>query len=282
MLRLCAQHFSESQQQLLTELQVQAIACSATAPQLDPLAKSDREDAIALWLEQHGISDGWQLAPTLVLAGIDEKRLDAFAEQMSAEAMGEALSWVEATLTIAGLVDEVEQSTARISELVKAVKDYSYMDQAPLQEVDLHEGLENTLTVLNYKLKQGVTVRRAYDPNLPSIYACGSELNQVWTNLIDNAINAMNGQGELTLRTLFEHEDVLVEIADNGAAGIPLEIQSRIFEPFFTTKDVGEGTGLGLDIARRIVVQRHNGDIRFFSKPGNTWFQVRLPINRFC
>jgi signal transduction histidine kinase len=154
------------------------------------------------------------------------------------------------------------------------------MDQAAFQEIDVHQGLENTLTILKNKLKHGITVKREYDPSVSRICAYGSELNQVWTNLIDNAIDAMRGQGELRIRTAHEQDNVLVEIADNGP-GIPLAIQSRIFEPFFTTKGVGEGTGLGLDITRRIVVQRHHGDIRFNSREGDTRFQVRLPIKKF-
>lgn len=277
-LSLHNQHFWVTHRQLLTELQQEAMAQVAAAPQLDPLTQSDREDALTDWLEQHEIADAWQLAPTLVSAGIDEERLNTLADQMSLEALGSALVWLEATLTMNTLVNEVDQSTTRISELVKAVKAYSYMDQAPLQEVDLHEGLENTLTILSHKLKYGVTVTRFYDQNIPRICAYGSELNQVWTNLIDNAIDAMNGQGQLSIRTSREHDDVLVEIIDNGP-GIPPAIQCRVFEPFFTTKSVGKGTGLGLDITRRIIMKRHHGNIRLFSEPGNTRFEVRLPIN---
>lgn len=277
-LSLCDRQFSKSQRQLIADLQQEAIAHSTTAPPLDPLTQSDREDALTDWLEEHGIANGWKLAPTLVSAGVDEERLSELDSQISPEALEEALCWLEATLNVAGLVTAVEQSTARLSDLVKAVKAYSYMDQAPLQEVDLHEGLENTLTILNYKLKHGIKVTREYDRSLPRICAYGSELNQVWTNLIDNAIYAMNGQGELKIRTVRECEEVVVEIADNGP-GIPADIQPRIFEPFFTTKGVGEGTGLGLDVARRIVVQRHRGNLRFDSKPGDTRFRVRLPIS---
>jgi len=268
-------NFSRDQQQLLTALQQEAMACKG--PSLDPLAQSDREEALIDWLEQQGIDQGWQLAPTLIAAGVDEARLHALAAQITTNDLAKALTWLEATLTVAELVQEVEQSTARISELVKAIKAYSYMDQAPLQEMDLHQGLENTLTILQHKLKHGITIKREYDRTLPLICAYGSELNQVWTNLIDNAIAAMNAQGELTIRTARDRTDVLVEIADTGS-GIPADIQSRIFEPFFTTKGVGEGSGLGLDVARRIVVQRHKGDIRVSSQPGDTRFQVRLPI----
>ena len=286
LLKLWEQELQEAQRQSIVELQQSALAYRAASPSLDPLEQSDREEALADWLEQYGIPNAWEVAPTLVAAGVDEQRLEAIATQISSNAFTEVLTWLEASLTVTGLVETIEQSTERISELVKAIKAYSYMDRAPLQEVDLHEGLENTLTILNHKLKRGITLKQEYDPNLPRICAYGSELNQVWTNLIDNAIDAIasrspndviNGQGELTIRTKRDHDDVLVEIADNGV-GIPYEIQFRVFEPFFTTKGVGKGTGLGLDIARRIVVQRHKGDIQFFSKPGNTCFQVRLPI----
>lgn len=276
-LNLCDQQFSKTQRQLLTELQQLAIAYSATTPPLDPLTQSDREDALTDWLEEQGIAHAWKIAPTLVAAGVDEERLSELAPTMSPQALEEALFWLEATLNVAGLVNAIEQSTTRISELVKAVKAYSYMDQASLQEIDLHEGLENTLAILNHKLKHGIKVTREYDRSLPRICAYASELNQVWTNLIDNAIYAMNGKGELTIRTAREYENVLVEIIDNGV-GIPPAIQTRIFDPFFTTKEVGEGTGLGLDITRRIVLKKHHGDIRFDSQPGKTRFRVYLPI----
>jgi signal transduction histidine kinase len=197
------------------------------------------------------------------------------------------LSWLEATLSGVGLLQEIKLSSTRISELVTAMKDYSYMDRAPLQEVDVHEGIESTLKILSYKLKQGVVVKREYG-DLPRICAYGRQLNQVWTNLIDNAIDATGGKGNIWIRTSQEGDSpngdnsgsrILVEIADDGT-GIPPDIQPRIFEQFFTTKEVGKGTGLGLDIARRIVVGQHKGDIRFDSQPGNTRFQVRLPIYR--
>jgi len=179
-------------------------------------------------------------------------------------------------LTLKSLTGELQQSTARISELVRAVKAYSYMDQPAMQPVDIHEGIENTLTVLGHKLK-GITVARAFDRTLPRIIAHGGELNQVWTNLIDNAVGALNGSGTITITTLVDGNQVVVEIADNGT-GIPPEIRSRIFEPFFTTKVVGTGTGLGLVICQRIVADRHGGEIEFESKPGDTRFKVRLPI----
>ncbi len=196
---------------------------------------------------------------------------------MESQAFSEAIMWLEATLTMNGLVNEVEQSTSRISELVGAIKNYSYMDRSAIQEIDLHEGLDNTLKILHHKLKYGVEVNKQYGQNIPAISVYGGELNQVWTNLIDNAIDAMDGKGKLTIHTALENNCILVEIIDNGA-GIPTEIQPRIFEPFFTSKGVGKGSGLGLDISRRIVVQQHKGSINFRSQPGKTAFQVRIPI----
>ncbi|MBW4648565.1 MAG: cyclic nucleotide-binding domain-containing protein [Kastovskya adunca ATA6-11-RM4] len=278
-LRLNAECLTTEQLEVLNKIQHQGIVCATTSPQLDPLTRSDREDAIADWLEIHDVNEGWKFAPTFVNAGLDTKQLDTLADCLGADSLSPALTWLEATLASSGLLDEIEQSTARISQLVKAVKAYSYMDQAPLQDIDIHEGIENTLTILAHKLKKGVVVNRQYDQSLPRICAYGSELNQVWTNLIDNAIDATGGKGNIWIRTWRENNCVLVEIADNGT-GIPTEIQSRIFEPFFTTKGVGEGSGLGLDIAYRIVVKRHQGDIRVDSQPGDTRFRVHLPIKQ--
>jgi signal transduction histidine kinase len=261
----------------LLEVQRDALEGASRAQPLDPLTTSDREDEIADWLEQHDVADGWKLAPTLVHAGLDVEWLDGLARRFGGTAPPELLAWLEAGLSVAGMLDEAEQGTARILDLVKAIKAYTYMDQAPLQEIDLHEGLENTLTILGHRLKSGVTVIREYDVNLPRICAYGSQLNQVWTNLLDNAIDAMDGQGIIRIHTARENERVLVEIADNGP-GIPPEVRARIFEPFFTTKDVGQGSGLGLDIVYGIVVDKHHGDIRVLSEPGNTRFEIRLPL----
>lgn len=228
------------------------------------------------WLDDHDIAEGWKLASTLVVAGLDTERLDEVAAKIGTSSLGNVLRWLEATITGSGLLQEVKQSSARISELVKAMKSYSYMDRAPLQEVDIHEGIENTLTILKHKLKHGVTVHREYG-NLPKISAYGNQLNQVWTNLIDNAIDATGGKGQIWIRTTQEGDRIVVEIADNGI-GIAPENRPRIFEQFFTTKEVGKGTGLGLDIARRIIVGQHKGEIRVESQPGNTRFQIRLPI----
>jgi len=229
-------------------------------------------------LREHDIANSWKLASTLVTSGLDISWLENVQENVGDSLLGNVLFWIDVTLQELELLDEIEHSTVRISTLVQAVKDYSYMDQAPLQEIDVHQGIENTLTILSHKLKQGVVVTREYDCDVPRISAYGSELNQVWTNLIDNAIDAMNGQGEIWIRTSCESDFLLVEIADNGP-GIPGEIQAHIFEPFFTTKGVGKGTGLGLHIAYRVVVEQHQGDIRVVSKPGDTRFQVRLPMN---
>jgi signal transduction histidine kinase len=248
----------------------------APAPALDPLARSDREDELAAWLEDRGVDDAWDLAPPLVGAGLDGDRLDPLAAALPPAALGPAVAWLGAGVAVATLVEEVERGTARISDLVGAVKRYSHMDQAPGQDVDVHEGLENTLTMLGHALKD-VEVVRDYDRSLPRIPAYGGELNQVWTNLLDNAVDAMGGRGRIALRTARENDRVLVEIGDDGP-GIPPESRDRIFEPFFTTKGVGDGTGLGLDISRRIVVGHHGGDLRVESRPGETRFQVRLPI----
>ena len=211
-------------------------------------------------------------------SGLDAQRLEKVVEHIPTDLLGSVLAWLNASLTGIGLLSEIQQNSAQISDLVRAIKEYSYMDQAPLQEVDVHKGLDNTLVILKHKLKDGVMVTREYDRSLPRISAYGSELNQVWINLIDNAIDAMGGQGRIWVRTWRENDCVLIKIADDGP-GIPPEIQPRIFEPFFTTKGVGEGTGLGLVTSYRFIVGMHRGDISVFSKPGDTYFQVRLPIN---
>jgi signal transduction histidine kinase len=291
LLNHCEELFPVAPRQLLIQVQQSALHHLSQGIRLTPLEQSDREDSLTDWLDQHGLTDGWQLAPTLVAAGIQQNQLSQLAAQLDPEAFTEALHWLTDTLTLVGLANEVEQSTSRISELVKAVKAYSYMDQAPLQDIDLHEGLDNTLTILNHKLKYSITVRRDYDPNLPRICAYGSELNQVWTNLLDNAIDALKDAADkanpsastasspptIWIRTTQTHNLAQVEISDNGP-GISPDVQSRIFDPFFTTKGVGKGTGLGLDIVRRIVTQRHRGTVRVFSEPGQTRFVVCLPL----
>jgi signal transduction histidine kinase len=246
------------------------------APPLDSLARSDREDVLTRWLEEHEIPEGWRLASTFVGAGLDSAWLAALTGNLAPQSHSAALNWLDARLTLHSLLKLVDQSTGRISELVKAIKSYSHMDESPMQEVDVHEGIESTLTMLGYKLKN-VQVVRAFDRSAPRIMAFGSELNQVWTNLIDNAVDAVDGSGKICIGTFVEDNQLIVEIVDNGR-GIPPEIQSRIFEPFFTTKGVGSGTGLGLIISNRIIADRHGGEIEFESKPGETRFKVRLPL----
>ena len=243
---------------------------------LDPLERGDREDEIAGWLENHGVRQAAQLATNLVDAGFEHSCLEQIASAFPPDAIDDVLTRVSASLLVGRLANEIEHSTGRISDLVQAIKEYSHMDQMPQQEVDIHQGLENTLLILRNRLKQGISIARDYDRTLPKVCARPGELNQVWTNLVNNAIDAMSGKGELRIRTARELDKVLVEIGDSGP-GIPPEIQKRIFEPFFTTKGVGEGLGLGLDTVYRIV-RNHHGDIRFDSRPTDTRFQVRLPL----
>lgn len=261
----------------LTQLQEQLVARAAAPQPLDPLARSDREEALAAWIEAQEIDEGWRLAPALVTAGVDSEQLEALRKRLGGDRLEHALTWLEGMLTVHALLNTIEHSTGRICQLVSAVKEYSYMDRSAIQDVDVHEGLESTLTIMSYKLRD-VDVTRNYAPDLPHITAHGSRLNQVWTNLIDNAVDAMNGQGELEVSTWLDDEMVVVEIADNGP-GIPKEIQPRIYEPFFTTKDVGQGTGLGLETVYHIVTQEHQGEIRLESEPGNTRFRIYLPTN---
>jgi len=246
------------------------------APDLDHIERSDRADKIATWLQARGAETPWELAPTFVRADVDIAWLEELTGKLPAESHADALGWLESRLNLKLLLSQIEQSTGRIAELVKAMKDYSYMGQSPMLEVDIHQGLESTLTMLGHKLKN-VTLVRAFDRSIPRIAAYGSELNQVWTNLIDNAIDAVNGTGKICVGTCQEDNQLVVEIVDNGP-GIPAEVQSHMFEPFYTTKPVGSGTGLGLIISNRIVADRHGGEIEFESKPGETRFKVRLPI----
>jgi signal transduction histidine kinase len=242
----------------------------------DEFARVEREEAIQGWLEERKVQDAWKLAPLLAEANLSDAQLTRFAS-IAGTAAGAELLRFATLLEMDRIADELETSTARISDLIKAIKEYSYMDQAPLQEVDIKKSLETTLTIMHHKLKRGITVKREYSPDVPLVMAYGSELNQVWTNLIDNAADAMKDKGTLTIRSSRENEYVLVEVVDSGP-GIPPEILSRIFEPFFTTKGVGEGTGLGLDVAYRIV-QKMRGLITVKSEPGNTRFSVRIPIH---
>jgi signal transduction histidine kinase len=279
----------------------------ANAPALGPLETSDLEDALTEWLDEHDVGNSWQLAPAFVQAGIGPDKLERIAGAVTdaagaaggagaggagagaggagagasgAGAGGElagALRWLADTIETEQLLNEITDSVARISSLVGAAKQYSQLDRAPYQVVDIHELLDSTLAMLAAKIGDGITVVRDYASDLPRVPAFPGELNQVWTNLIDNAVSAMSGSGTLTIRTALDRDKLLVEFADTGP-GVPPEIQGRIFEPFFTTKPVGQGTGLGLDISYRIVVQRHHGDLRVESQPGDTRFRVWLPL----
>ena len=244
---------------------------------LSPLEVSDREEEVLSWLDAHGIEDGWETSAVLVSAGATVGQLDSVANRFASDALSPALEWLENALAARDLVGTVASSSSSISELVGVVKSYSYMDRAPVQNVDIHQGIDDAIALLGHKLKLGITVVREFDRELPRIGTRGSELNQVWTNLIDNAIGALGTSGTITVRTSGDDEGLSVEIEDDGP-GIPAEIRSRIFEPFFTTKQVGDGTGLGLDVVRRIVTGRCGGQIDLRSEPGQTVFRVRVPV----
>ena len=260
----------------LVELQQRAAERVAKAPSLDPMETSDREDEVSDWLEDHGCTEAWQLAPVFVQGGLYTDWLEEVQATVGDDMLEPALRWLNYTVETELLMNEIEDATTRVSTLVGAAKQYSQLDRAPFQVVDVHDLLSSTLLMMSAKLK-GVKIVKNYDKTLPKIPAYAAELNQVWTNLIDNAASAMHGTGTLTIRTARDGDNLLVEIGDTGP-GIPREIQKRIFEPFFTTKPVGEGTGLGLDIAWRIVANKHHGDLRVESVPGDTRFTVRLPL----
>jgi signal transduction histidine kinase len=242
----------------------------------DPITQNDLEEAMATWMESHGLDDAWRVAPTFVAAGLTVEQLNEAAARLEDRLLCDLLLWVEGTLTGIGLLRSIEQSTIRISELINSIKGYSYMDQAPLQEVDVHEGIENTLAVLGYKMTENIRIIRLYDTKLPRVLAYGGELNQVWTNILDNAIDALGSKGEIMISTWRDGDGVVVEIADNGP-GIPPNVITRIWEPFFTTKDPATHPGLGLEVAWRLV-KGHRGNIAVQSQPGDTRFTVRLPL----
>jgi signal transduction histidine kinase len=264
----------------LTELQEAAVEKMAKAEKLSPLQVSDAEDALTDWLDDHGVDGAWELAPALVAAGVDQAWLEDIVSTVPPELLTDGIHWVAYALETEQLMIEIEDSTERISNLVDKAKQYSQLDRAAHQDIDVHDGLHSTLTMLHYKIKESgkITLVKDFAADLPMIPAHPAELNQVWTNLIDNAIQAMPDGGTLTVRTFRDDDHVMVEIGDTGV-GIPTELQSKIFEPFFSTKPVGQGTGLGLDISYRVVTQRHGGDLRVISRPGDTRFFVRLPIN---
>ena len=243
---------------------------------LDPLERADQELALSTWLTRHGVRREWVIASSLTAAGVDVAWCERAAAVLDGSALEPGLEWVASTLSVAALLAEVKDSTGRVSELVAAVRSYSQVDRGSMQAVRVTDGLESTLVMLGHKLRE-VTIVRDYSPDVPRIEAYAGELNQVWTNLIDNAVDAMNSVGTLRISTSVDGDDVVVEIADSGQ-GMPEAVAARAFEAFFTTKDVGKGTGLGLDIARRIVVERHGGSIAIDSEPGNTVLRVRIPL----
>ena len=249
------------------------------SPVTDPVELADREELVLEWLEGHDIPEAWRIATPLAQLDVDVPWCDAALERLGSETIGPALEWIAGTASTRTLLDELKEATGRVSELVAAVKSYSQLDRAAVQQLDVTEGIESTLTMLGHKLRDGIRVERDYADALPPIEANGGELNQVWTNLIDNAIDAMEGSGTLRIATSATDDAIVVAIADTGP-GMPSDVQARAFEPFFTTKDVSKGTGLGLDISRRIVVEHHHGDIAIDSGPGGTTLRVTLPRAR--
>jgi signal transduction histidine kinase len=251
----------------------------STSAGVEPLAVADREEALVDWLDAHDVARSWDLAPPLALAGVDVAWCQRVAQLLGPASLGTGLEWAASALSTTTLLSEIKEATGRVSDLVAAVKSYSQLDRASLQDIDVTEGIDSTLVILGEKLPDGITVVRDYADEMPRIEAIPGELNQVWTNLIDNAIDAMEGNGTLRVSTRPGGDHVTVEVADTGP-GMTLDVQARAFEPFFTTKDVGKGTGLGLDISRRIVVDRHHGEILIDSQPGQTVLTVRLPTRR--
>jgi signal transduction histidine kinase len=261
----------------LITVQQRAVERVAKAPKLSPLEASDLEDELADWLDEHEVTGGWQMAPAFVQAGLSTEWLDEIGATVRDDKLEAALRWVNYAVETELLMNEIEEAVTRISTLVGAAKQYSQLDRAPHLEVDVHDLLDSTVMMLSGKIAKSVTVVKDYDRSLPKIPAYAGELNQVWTNIIDNAVSAMNNKGTLTIRTANEDGMALIEFRDTGP-GVPGDVMEHIFEPFYTTKPVGEGTGLGLDISYRIVVNKHHGDLRVQSVPGDTRFQVRLPV----
>jgi len=266
--------FSESQADWLDTFMQDASQRFSSPLKFDALERIELVDQLQAWLEANGIASAWEFAPAMVNFGWSVEELGRLKVNVCFDL---AIEWLGIGCMTLGLLQDVQQATGRVSQIVQAMKSYTYLDQAPLLEVDVHEGLENTLVIMQHKLKQGVTIKREYSSGLPRIEAYASELNQVWTNIIDNAVDAMNGKGRIILRTYEEDHHVVVEIVDDGP-GIPEEIQSRIYEPFFTTKPPGKGTGLGLHISHDIIANRHHGQLLVESKPGETKFKAVLPI----
>jgi signal transduction histidine kinase len=274
---LAGSDLDATQLKRLTVLQEEIVARMASVEPLSPLQASDREDELGAWLDDHDVPNGWDLAPIFIGGGVEVADLTRLESEVDIEHLAGAIHWLGYTVETETLINEVCDATARISNLLASAKQYSQLDRSAHQWIDVHDGLDATLVMLHHKMGDGVRLLKDYDRTLPAIPAYPAELNQVWTNLIDNALDAMAGSGTLTVRTTMDGDKVLVEIRDTGP-GVPEQLREQIFEPFFTTKGVGEGTGLGLDVSFRIVVNRHGGDLRVVSKPGDTRFQVRLRL----
>jgi len=270
---------SSSQKQCIAELQEQALA-NRLPVHMNSLEQSDAEETLRTWMEEKSIANAWKLAPTLVGIGLNTEKMECARVQFEGDAFSDVLNWLEALVSSVQLVSTIEESIGRVSELVHAVKSYAYEGKGQMQNVDVNESLHSTLVILGHKLREKqIEVEKDFAADLPAIHTAGTGLNQVWTNLLDNAADALGAAGKIHIRTWAEGDEVCVSIADNGS-GIPQECQAHIFEPFFTTKEVGVGTGLGLDIAHRIVAQQYAGHISFTSEPGRTEFLIRLPKER--
>ena len=280
-MRLVREGLTSHQQETLERYVRQAQEHAKSLPQLDALARSDREAELEEWLEDHGVESSWEAATTLVNLDYTNEQLEELADEYGDEKLPTIIDWLNNNYVIFNLLNELQQGAFRISAIIKALKSYTYLDQSPIVRTNVHQGLDDTLIILRHKLKNSVNVVREYDPNLPEIDALGSELNQVWTNLIDNAVDALQEAATpnptITLRTRREGSWIIVTVEDNGP-GITEENLPRLFEAFFTTKPIGKGTGLGLDISYNIVARKHKGDIRVHSVPGCTQFEVWLPI----
>lgn len=283
-MKLVSEHLDAQQLGALADFLAVVRAQADATPYLDPIRRSDRESDLEEWLIDENVGDAaWELATAMVDLCLTQGQLDYLASTYRGEQLATVLSYLTTNYEIANLLHELQQGASRISEIVKALKSYTYLDQAPIVRYGINRGLDDTLLILRHKLKSDITIKREYDTTLPEIDAHGSELNQVWTNLLDNAADAIhdNGQtdGTITLRSRRDGNWIVVDVEDNGP-GMPPEVAARVFEPFYTTKPVGQGTGLGLDISYNIVVNRHRGDIRVFSEPGKTRFEVWLPLTQ--
>lgn len=272
-------NLSEQQIEAISLLKEKAARQSLIPSELNPLMKNKMENEMESWFESKGLKNNWELIPILTEIGFSTTDFAKFAEGFTREQLPIVAASLESIFTTLNLTEEIRQGSAKITQIVNALKSYIYLDQAPVQFVNINEGLENTLAIFGSRLKNGISVLREYSENLPLIHAYGSELNQVWTNIIDNALDAMNGKGEISLKTFSRDGWIIVEIKDSGP-GIPEEIQSKVFDPFYTTKPPGKGTGLGLNISHNIITQKHKGEISLDSKPGETCFRIKLPVNQ--